>query len=507
MKVFSVFLFLILVAAVPVSAASVNSPEEAAELVLEELLEGSFVGKIVYSLPRAVEAGEILGSWNSEVVVPIDGYLVLIDDMALANWEHPCRWVFVGFEGNMEIIRKTTPPDALPRMTEHCSDLPIREPMSLLDSFVPNPRDGTDDGECYALLVSGGANAANNRIRYYGDIQFIYLTLTDDYGYTNDDIIICFADGLDPAPDNEYGESSNPDLDGDLIDDFDYDATFNSVTTALAEMAGLAGADDHVLIFATDHGGSNGGYEVYLNLWNSEQLDDDVFDTFIDEINSASLHVVMEQCFSGGFIDEVIPTTGGQPRTFASAAAYNQSSYAGTTYPDYDEWCYWWTGAMHGSVPPGGSLPGGALPYDPDANLDGFVDYREAFNCSEDWDTASETPQYDDDPDSCGYSYYLGGLIQVGIESDDLLNPVTGFGIGDNPFTTTASFNFNLTENVKVEVIIYDISGRKAGILTPGILSEGEHSINWNTSDISTGVYFCMLRAGSSCEVLKVLKL
>jgi hypothetical protein len=51
--------------------------------------------------------------------------------------------------------------------------------------------------------------------------------------------------------------------------------------------------------------------EVYLNLWNSESLDDDVFDGWLDSINPDAQHVIIEQCYSGGFLAEVIPTTGG----------------------------------------------------------------------------------------------------------------------------------------------------------------------------------------------------
>ncbi len=500
-------LIIMLAVAAAASATIVDGPHSAARTVLDELLDGDISERSIFSLPAQVSAGQVIDSWTTSVTAPIDGWLVLVDDMALANWEHPCRWVFVSPDGAMEIVHMTTPPNALPRMSMEYSSLPEYSSIrsDILDWFVPNPR-ATRATNCKALIISGGANQSNNHIRYYGDVQFIYLTLTQDYGYTNDDIIICFADGLNPAADNSNGLNSDPDLDGDGNDDFDYDATLGSVTSAMAEMATLAGPTDHVLFYTTDHGG-NGKLsppEVYLNLWNSQTLNDDVFDTFIDTFDCASLHLAMEQCFSGGFLGETVPASGQEPRTFASAATAYESSWAGTTYPDYDEWAYWWTGAMHGSVPAGGSLPGGALPYDPDLNSDGVVDYGEAFSASEDWDTASESPQYDDYPDSCGSNYWLGGLVGTpGVEEGtNPILPPADLSILGNPVSAIARVTLNLGSAGHVELAVYDMSGHIVETLASSEFTAGEHIVSWTTENLSSGVY--MLRMTTDSEVINL---
>ena len=509
-------LVIMLALAAAVSAATVSGPHQAARIVLDELLDGDVSERSVLSLPTMVCAGEVIATWTTSVTVPIDGWLVLVDDMALANWEHPCRWVFVSPDGGMEIVNMTTPPTALPRMTMEYTSLPEFSPTrsELLDWFVPNPRmDGATN--CKALIISGGANSGNNHIRYYGDVQFLYLTLTQDYGYTNDDIIICFADGLNPAPDNSSGGNSNPDLDGDTYNDFDYDATLGSVTNALAEMATLAGPTDHVLIFTTDHGG-NGKIsppEVYLNLWNSQTLNDDVFDTFIDTFNCASMHVIMEQCYSGGFLGEVVPASGQEPRSFGSAANAYESSWAGATYPEYDEWCYWWTGAMHGSVPAGGSYPAGPVPYDPDMNSDGYVDYAEAFDAALVWDSyaqsGQEHPQYDDYPDSCGSQYWLGGMVGTpGVEEGmSPVLPATGLRILGNPVPAMASVAFSLGSAGQVDLVVYDMSGHVVETLVSDEFAAGEHMINWSTDDLSAGVYMVRLTTGPAVTAIRAVKL
>ena len=509
------FIGLMIIAAI--ASASVDTPHQAAALVLDQMLDGNIEGRSVLSYPGQVYEGEPIATWNEDVVAPFAGFLVLIDDAALANWEHPCRWVFVSPEGTTQSFHMTTPPNALPRMSMEYSSLPEHSSVrsDILDWFVPNPRQ-TDADNCKALIVSGGANSGNNHIRYYGDVQFLYLTLTQDYGYTNDDIIICFADGLNPAPDQSGGLNSDPDLDGDGEDDFDYDATLGSVTNAMAEMAALAGPSDHVLYLTTDHGGngkfSNSPPEVYLNLWNSQTLNDDMFDTFIDTFDCASLHVVMEQCFSGGFMEETVPAPGQEPRTFASAANASESSWAGATYPEYDEWCYWWTGAMHGSVPPGGSYPGGALPYDPDINMDGFVDYGEAFDASLAWDSyaqsGQEHPQYDDYPDSCGSDYWLGGYISTpGIEEGyGPALPSGNLAILGNPVPSSATVSFSLGVTGNVDISVFDLTGRVVDTLVSGEFASGSHTVAWDTRPLASGIYVVRMSSGGVVETLRAVK-
>jgi hypothetical protein len=498
-------------------AASVTSPTQAAQLVFDELLRGSIEGRQILVLPSLVEQGRTIDTWHQSVTVPFDGYLVLVDDMALANWEHPCRWVFVSAEGLTQIVNLSTPPVALDRMTVEYSDLPVvqnvDERQRLIDAWVPNPSEGNDPAHTYAWIISGGANQSNNHIRYYGDVQFLYMTLTDDYGYTDDHIIVCFADGTNPAIDNSSGQNSNPDLDGDGDTDIDYDATTAGVTSGFNAIDAMVSSDDHLLVFTTDHGGSgksagNNPPEVILNLWNST-LDDDTMEGWLNGISAASIHVGMEQCFSGGFLAEVIQGSG--PRTFASAANGSEYSWAGNTFPQYDEWCYWWTGAFHGSVPAAGSYPGGALPGEPDMNSDGYVSYYEAAYRAEEWDayaqSGQEHPQWDDIPDSIGDDYYLGGLIPTtGIEGGPVEIRPASLGCAANPFTGSAVFNFTLGADTNVNLSVMDMSGRTVATLASGPMASGEHSVPWEASSAPAGLYIIRFSAGGSVESMRVVK-
>jgi hypothetical protein len=92
----------------------------------------------------------------------------------------------------------------------------------------------------------------------------------------------------------------------------------------------------------------------------------------------------MEQCYSGGFIDNLAATN----RVIATACTAYQSSHS-TADLNYDEFVYHWTAAVYGSYPGGGTV-------NADANGDGLISMSEAFSYANAHDAylSTETPQY-----------------------------------------------------------------------------------------------------------------
>jgi len=498
--------------------AVVNSPTEAADLVMETMVT-DFSDKEIRSFNGYVTEGQLLGAWSlPEVMVPFDGYFVLIDDFVLANWAHPCRWVFVSPEGEMNTVKMVIPPDMLPEMTVEYTSLPETDNgkgqyEDFLAWFTPNVQSTSGNADhMYAWIISGGANSGNNHIRYYGDVQFIYNVLAHDYLIPDDHIIVCFADGLNPAPDQSGGINSNPDFDNDGDGDIIFDATASGVTSGYNAINAMVGSDDHLFIFTTDHGGpGKGGFdsppEVILNLWGGI-LDDDTFKGYMDAFSAMSIHVVMEQCYSGGFLEEVINDGASQPRTFASAANAYESSWAYQTYPEYDDYVYYWTGAVHGTVPPTSSLPGGSLPGNPDMNSDGNVSMYEAAYRAEEWDIANEHPMWSDYPDTgCGDTYYLGGPILTSIEDSNAFVPSFGLSISQNPVVSTATVNFTLPSPAHATVEILDIAGRIISTPVNDTVASGSHSVASGLSSAPAGIYMIRLTTGGHTETLRAVRL
>jgi hypothetical protein len=67
--------------------------------------------------------------------------------------------------------------------------------------------------------------------------------------------VIC-SDGTNPAPDNSSGGNSDPDLDGDGIDDIRYSASVSNIELVFSELSDLLTPSDFLFIYSTDHGGN-----------------------------------------------------------------------------------------------------------------------------------------------------------------------------------------------------------------------------------------------------------
>jgi hypothetical protein len=76
-----------------------------------------------------------------------------------------------------------------------------------------------------------------------------------------------------------------------------------------------------------------------------------------------------------------------------------------------------------------------------------------------------------------------------------------------NPFNPTTSINYQLPITGHVTLKVYDILGREIATLVNKTLSKGSHNVNWNATNLTSGVYFYQLRAGNYISTKKMLLL
>ncbi len=74
-----------------------------------------------------------------------------------------------------------------------------------------------------------------------------------------------------------------------------------------------------------------------------------------------------------------------------------------------------------------------------------------------------------------------------------------------NPFHSSASISFELSEPGFTSVYVYDLSGRIVTILENSVLPAGEHFIQWNCINqngepVSAGLYLCRIQSGGISE-------
>jgi len=383
----------------------VGSPEEARDLVLTELLDGDTTGKRLMVHPELLHAGTAIPTWHGTALsVPADGFVVFVDDFALANFEHPCRYVFVDHAtGVLQVTAARTPPSGMGEWLEMETEAYLAlmratnvRPPRLREKSPP--RTTPRGGEYYAVLMNGGYNKSNNHVRYWNDLSNIYITLVDVYGYKDENIFVLCSDGLDPTPDQSNNQNSDPDLDGDGDNDIMYSCIYSNIQLVFSQLQSMLTVDDQLFVFTTDHGSSNGGWSTYLNLWNMQSLTDDQLESMVDALPQCDMTFTMEQCYSGGFEDDLTVLPG---RVFSSACAYNELSWAMPPDYLYDTYVFFWTAAVKGEDAYG-------VPCNADLNGDNLVSMHEAFLYAEAHDFSAETPQYGSNPADLGDNLFLG---------------------------------------------------------------------------------------------------
>ncbi len=62
-----------------------------------------------------------------------------------------------------------------------------------------------------------------------------------------------------------------------------------------------------------------------------------------------------------------------------------------------------------------------------------------------------------------------------------------------NPFNASTQISFNLVDESKVTLEVFDLMGRKVSTLANGSYSAGNHNVNWDASQYASGVYFYKL--------------
>jgi hypothetical protein len=76
-----------------------------------------------------------------------------------------------------------------------------------------------------------------------------------------------------------------------------------------------------------------------------------------------------------------------------------------------------------------------------------------------------------------------------------------------NPFNPRTAISFGLPEDSRINLMLYDISGREVLKLAEGQFSAGRHDLHLDASELSSGTYFYSLEAGSFKEVKRMLLL
>ncbi len=381
---------------------------------LDDINQRNLINEInLYVQTEKIPSQEKLSFGLKDVSLSQNTALVFADLAPRYNWGHPCQHRLYNAEtGDLYEVRDADFPP-MEYFTNFETFEPVHEPVKQIDSVqmkagrflgstVPaiNEALSCAPGNRYAILFSG---LSNNR--HTNDLEFMYRTLIDIYGFEAEKIYVLNHNGTvdyfgDPHPVVKWPGDNTPYR--MIVNGPGTKSAFDNV---LGKIAAKIGRYDFLFIHTNNHGGHNGESCIccypesggsWIPYYSSEFAAKlkNTLPTF------ASLMVVMEQCHSGGFLNPIIKSSPAITTHVAAACEELRSSIGGA---NFDPFAFDWIAGVTGKHP-----DGSALKQIVDADYDGAVSAAEAFVYANAVHDAYDTPVVDDYPAGCGTRMFLG---------------------------------------------------------------------------------------------------
>lgn len=74
-----------------------------------------------------------------------------------------------------------------------------------------------------------------------------------------------------------------------------------------------------------------------------------------------------------------------------------------------------------------------------------------------------------------------------------------------NPFNPSTKITFSIPVDSKVNLRVYDLTGRQVAVIAEGSMSAGSHTVTLNAANLSSGAYFYTLTAGDFSKTMKMV--
>lgn len=354
-------------------------------------------------VPRIVRKGETLKLVDRRIKVAEDSVLVFEDQMPGANFAHPCRYLFHSPKDGsiVQTVEAMFPPEVadaalLPQYFHEPLARPATSPnlYARVDWSKIARYPWLVDDNRFALLWT---SQISNR-RHVEDTEFAYRILRHKFAFPASKIYVLCYDGTIDSTDFHGSDMATWVGDGTAYEmQVTGSATKANLQSTLTTISNRMNAESLLFVHTNNHGSTSG-----LCVDNSSVVTPGEWATMLDGMTSfATLVVTMEQCYSGAFLQPTLDHSKASRTSFASAVPADKVS-AGDSH--FDQWARTWFEAVNGATAYGVSLA-----HNPDANTDGRVSVREAFDYSDAYEYANsyDDPQYGDAPTGCGAQIYL----------------------------------------------------------------------------------------------------
>ena len=74
-----------------------------------------------------------------------------------------------------------------------------------------------------------------------------------------------------------------------------------------------------------------------------------------------------------------------------------------------------------------------------------------------------------------------------------------------NPFNPKATIEFSVSNLENVEIVIYDMQGKKIEVIANQVYSPGYYNLEWNAEKYSSGIYFVKIVSENFVDTQKLM--
>ena len=99
---------------------------------------------------------------------------------------------------------------------------------------------------------------------------------------------------------------------------------------------------------------------------------------------------------------------------------------------------------------------------------------------------------------------YVVPADKAGLRADDTIERPGLEVVGPNPFNPQTRFAFYIPTAGDVQIVVFDISGRRVDTLVDGWHAAGTHEVDWSAAGLPSGSYFVQMRANQVASTRQV---
>ncbi len=98
--------------------------------------------------------------------------------------------------------------------------------------------------------------------------------------------------------------------------------------------------------------------------------------------------------------------------------------------------------------------------------------------------------------------FTYSSIVEVNVEAPKEFGLVQNY---PNPFNPETTISYSIPQSSNVKLIVFNALGQEVMTLVNGYFEAGNHSVNFNASNLPSGVYFYQMQAGSFTSVKKMV--